>query len=358
MKRNFLKGWGSRGGAEARREFEGETEFANEESTGSGAEFTFINEARIEGDWVQLAPYGDHRHEQGVQRFRQEDAQNIVNEFKSFLNLPNRVLGLPWYIGHPDVPSMAAKYPDQKAVGRIKNLEARADGLFANVKFSETGRKLIEEEAFHGHSVNWRCAMKDGFYRPVSLKSVGFTNSPNIPVKTITNEEEQPDHNKPMREFLITKYKLAATATDADIQAAIANAETAAATQLANEKTARETATTELANERKERAALLIAAGLREGKILPAEKGQWETDFANEFAGTASKLAAAPAKMKTQPGAALGERKQGMAGGGKRDAIEELVNERQAKFPDEGYHQSFLAVKRENPALFDKQETK
>ncbi len=147
--------------------------------------------------WVNLAPYGDWPNVQGVQRFQKSDADNIVNHFNSALNTPQRLLGLPWYVGHPDHPAFANKYADTKAYGRIKKLEARDDGLWAGVKFNNDGETLISNESFHGHSTNW-FLKQDGadkkFWRPFKLKSVGFTNEPNIPVDPVTtaNEEFKP----------------------------------------------------------------------------------------------------------------------------------------------------------------------
>ena len=120
--------------------------FGNEFDTVAGA-------ARMR--WVCIAPYGDWPNSQGLQRFQPEDARSLVNEFNSFLNSPQRILGLPWYVGHPDHPAFAERYKDTKAYGRIKKLEARDDGLYAGVRFNGDGEKLIADESFHGHSVNW-----------------------------------------------------------------------------------------------------------------------------------------------------------------------------------------------------------
>ena len=50
---------------------------------------------------------------------------------------------------------------------------------------------MVNEEMFHGHSVNWRVRKdKDSNWRPYSIKSVGFTNEPNIAVPPITHANE------------------------------------------------------------------------------------------------------------------------------------------------------------------------
>ena len=167
--------------------------------------------------WVNLAPYGDWPNVQGVQRFQKSDADNIVNHFNSVVNTPQRLLGLPWYVGHPDHPAFANKYADTKAYGRIKKLEARDDGLWAGVKFNNDGETLISNESFHGHSTNW-FLKQDGadkkFWRPFKLKSVGFTNEPNIPVDPVTTANEEFKPSLVMEESFkrVAYYRLVANA--------------------------------------------------------------------------------------------------------------------------------------------------
>lgn len=171
-----------------------------------------VNETSDDG-WVQLSPFGDFPNSRGMQRVRPEDANAIVNDFNSPVNLEARALGLPWYVGHPDDRSFANKYPDQKAKGRIKKLAVRSDmncpnclemsnenpcpehGLFAKVKWNSEGKQLIKDEAFHGHSVNWRVKQDGPVFRPTSLKSVGFTNDPQIPVAPVTSVNEKANMN-------------------------------------------------------------------------------------------------------------------------------------------------------------------
>jgi hypothetical protein len=169
----------------------------NESLANEGAVCEWVcvsNEVKVDGNWVQLSPYGDFPHTGGVQRFTKDDAQNCVNEFTGLLNVAQRVMGIPFYIGHPDHAEFKQRYTDTKAYGRIKELQAREDGLWGNVKWSEAGKSMVNEEQFHGHSVNWR-VRKDaqGFWRPFSVKSVGFTNEPNLPVIPITHANERFD---------------------------------------------------------------------------------------------------------------------------------------------------------------------
>lgn len=142
-----------------------------------------------------LAPYGDWPNEKGLQRFRKEDAQNIVNAFNSIARRavsPQSWLGLPWYEGHPDHPSFRGKpgHTNMRPVGRIKGLEACDDGLYANVRFNPEGERFLADEIYGFPSTNWMLNPgtngDKGTFRPCRLKSVGFTNEPNIPVPAVT----------------------------------------------------------------------------------------------------------------------------------------------------------------------------
>jgi hypothetical protein len=166
-----------------------------------GQVIEFPNEFQIEkanesdpgSNWVMISPYGDWPHTGGIQRFTKQDANEIVKDFNGIVPKVMRMggLGVPFYIGHPDHEAFKTRYTDTKAYGRIKEMQARDDGLWGNVKWSSAGKLMVNEEMFHGHSVNWRVRKdKDGFWRPYSVKSVGFTNEPNINVPPITHANE------------------------------------------------------------------------------------------------------------------------------------------------------------------------
>lgn len=190
-----------------------ELRFANEAAATHDMIVVMPNELIVTDNWAQLSPFGDFDNAQGMQRVTPEDGAALVNEFKAFslANVATRVMGLPWYVGHPDHPAFKERYKDGRAYGRIKDLQVRHDpacnvcnefrvkrvqpcaehGIFANVKWNADGKTLIESEAYHGHSVNWAVAKRGGVYHPVALRSVGFTNEPGIPVKPVTTANEK-----------------------------------------------------------------------------------------------------------------------------------------------------------------------
>ncbi|HEX7860816.1 MAG TPA: phage protease [Verrucomicrobiae bacterium] len=305
---------------------------------------------------IMLSPYGDFKNAQGMQRFQRADADNIVKDFNSLLNTPARRSGLPVYIGHPDHPAFKDTYKDKTSYARVKSLEATEEGLFANVKWSKRGKDLIEDEAFSSPSVNWRMRYDAGasVWRPFSLKSVGLVNEPNLPVPTITAANEKSDIME--RALLIAALKLKADATDKDILTAIDGQQKENTRLAANEatlETERQSKTAleqNFANERKERVALMIAAGLEQKKITPAEKTQWEKDFANEFDSTLTKWNALKPKVSSSfKSDGLGKRSAQESE--RATQIQEFVNERMDKHKED-YHTAYKAVKRARKDLF------
>lgn len=279
--------------------------------------FQFVaNEYSTSSNWVLLAPYGDWPNALGMQRFHRTDAESIVHEFGSFANSVTRMIGLPFYVGHPDHPLFSDRHRDTKAYGRIKALEAREEGLFGNVEWNKYGKELIEAKCYHGHSVNWKMKPQGNVFRPVSLKSVGFTNEPNLPVPPVLAANQKIENMKK----IAVQLGLPETATEEQISQKLldmANEAKAAQTtittlkaveteyagkksefanevstlkgqvstlnqQVTNLTNERDAAKTNFANERKERSKILLDAAVKEGRITAAERAEYETNFANE----------------------------------------------------------------------------
>lgn len=343
----------------------------------------FANEAKITTDrWVQLSPYGDHKNSLGVQRFRKEDAITIANAFNS--NLYTKLLGLPFYIGHPDHPDFAGKHTDTRAYGRIKELEAREDGLFANVKWNSEGKKIIEEESYGYPSVNWLVRREGNAFRPFELRSVGFTNTPNIPVRPVSAANEQHNTMNPIIPWLKKHgIEIANEATDAQVATALGqldvrlNTASSDATALANERQAatglqgqvqtltaqlaneRTTVTnltgqvtsltTSLANSRKVHSAFLLDQAITEGRITQADRAAYETEFANSFEAAETKLRACKQGLPIKPGTQLAQTTTQS-----RDSISKItsmVNERKDK-EHISYDEAYRRFKSEKHPLF------
>jgi phage I-like protein len=149
----------------------------------------------LQGDWVQITPYGDFPHDAGIQRVDAEAGRQMVQSFNAEMaNEAGRFVGLPWYIGHPDLDRSC--YRDGASYGRIKQLQTRNDGLYGRVKWANAGDELIRDGAYAYFSPCWDGELVGEvngkkIIRPSQLRSVGFTNTPNIPVMPLANEAGQ-----------------------------------------------------------------------------------------------------------------------------------------------------------------------
>jgi len=149
-------------------------------------------------------PFGDFWNEaiRATQRFDMAAANAIIDDLNTVRGkLLSRFIGLPVYLGHPDVPGRGADYPDKKVYARFRGAEIAADnegrpGLkLCPVKWSSAGWDLIENGHFAYHSPYWDLIPigNEGgrlVARPVRLHSLGLTNWPVIPVSAIANEAQ------------------------------------------------------------------------------------------------------------------------------------------------------------------------
>lgn len=360
--------------------------FANDRAA-EAAETGFANQiAAADGkapEWVEI-PFGNHDHKNGMQVFDREAAEMIVANFQSLLG-ERTFGGIPWYVGHPDVPEFANKYTDKAARGWGKEMEVTATGLRMRQRWNPKGEALIANEEFKYFSPVWGCVPIPGKprqFRPVRIKSVGFTNEPNIGVMPLSNANEA---NQPTNTIMDLK-KLAAplgldpeTATEESITAALtaladkkhetdetlatekaakeaaqtamaneATARTAAETALANEQAARAAAETAFANERKERIDLVLADAIRTGRITEAQRGPWANELATAFDTKSVELANTKPAIHTDARTKnLGSRKETSDAAAK---VVELANERM-NANGEDWTTAYAATLRAHPAL-------
>jgi phage I-like protein len=142
---------------------------------------------------IMLSPLGDFPHARGMQRIDAKSVAALVEDFGSLrARLGRLFVGVPFYIGHPDVPGLEKEYPDRKAYGWVMALAQKEDGLYANVKWSKAGKETIAEGHYRFLSPYWSAMpVADGsgemIYRPNKLLSVGLTNNPNLPVLPLEN---------------------------------------------------------------------------------------------------------------------------------------------------------------------------
>lgn len=341
--------------------------------------------------WLLLAPFGDHPHARGLQRFTREAADGMVRFFNSLRGrLARKFGGVPVFIGHPDDPAFANQpgHNDTRAYAWIQKMDARADGLWVLPKWSEAGRAILTNAFYKYLSPRWAMRpLGNGNYAPARLISVGLTNSPNITGEPIANQS-QTNTDDTMNELLekmltalgfssdeasgvVNKSEDAPTedAILARTQELLATNGDDAVTQLAEANEARFLAENQLADLEKEaadlaavathhreaHADLLVANALSDGRIAAHEKAGWMQRFAGDedFETVANALAELKPKIKTEAITSdLGQRKAGIAAANARQAqLVSLVNRRMER-TGEDYFAAYRTIKRENPALF------
>lgn len=307
---------------------------------GFEAEANHVHHEAVSGDkWFKVSPYGKFasRVPGRWQYFYQEDAEQMVKEFNSMANRLKRAFrGLSIFAGHPDVDP--ENYPDDRRHGKIVELEARHDGLWARPVWNDLGRKNLDEEYRIYPSPLWDGKRGHDGFHATRLFSVGLTNSPRIPgsepvanakkpgdqesaVNDGTNQNETMDKTK-----LIEMLGLDADATDEEIFAAVADKiEKADAAAKAPEANAEGDETDKKPEEpkgedddeeemnsriisleeerdaaREGQANALIDLAIVEGKITEAERKTQELAFKGDFEAAANSLEAMKPKMNTK----------------------------------------------------------
>lgn len=358
------------------------------------------NTIQMENDWIQIAPYGNYPHSRGMQKVDRAAGEKLANNFNGMLaRMSPRFFGAPIYIGHPDKPELKKDFPDNRAYGWVKRLEARADGVYAQTSWSEAGLGLVNSKHYLYVSPHWNAetvgqANGKPIFHPAELVSVGLTNQPNLPVMPLTNEAEpgsETEDNKGHKDMtlaqMIALLGLANEATEEQVTTevnrlkatavALVNAQAAqkgAETALANERTAFATEKTGLTNQvttlTGERDAararvtkaipVIVAAAISQGKATVAQKEALANELTADFdgkltalentkAGTAMHTASVTGDLGTRKATSLvnvdfNAKAQGLVNTKMKDGM--------------SYHDAWLAVKAENASLFEQAQVK
>jgi hypothetical protein len=154
---------------------------------------TAVNvEAIGEAEWVEF-PYGetdywqqmpDKKWRKFTQVFLKPQAQKMVTAINTVrASKGSNWRGLPIYVGHPDAD--AARWPDDRRLGGIMEMEAGEDRMRLKVAWNDLGEKNKEQGYYVYPSPAWlydiKAALNTGRIVPDELRSVGLTNTPRIP---------------------------------------------------------------------------------------------------------------------------------------------------------------------------------
>ncbi len=203
--------------------------------------------------WFHIAPHGTFPHPTGAQQVIDPEAcETMARTFAEEArqpNFPGLLVDFDHFSHDPARPSAAA--------GWVSALEARKDGLYAQVRWSDLGHAAVTGGRYRLVSPVWNRADCDSWtapagpagqeaphLRPRRLARVALTNDPNLPglapltnrtdeVKTKSEEQAQdakasatktpPPLPLPrsLRAALIELLRLAAGASDAEIAEAL-----------------------------------------------------------------------------------------------------------------------------------------
>lgn len=270
--------------------------------------------------------------------------------------------GYPVYQGHPDAPPpVGTKFPNKAAIGWITAVVPEdAEAVFHVRWLANPG------EGFSHFSPYWGGTFDSSKKLLVvtKFKSLGLTNDPDYEDMALphegdggANEPGNPGQtNKEKRMDLKAIAKLLGlpeTATEEEINAAIAAALKAKTDAEAQAKTAGETqkvAEAALEHERKAHRGTVLDRAVADGRITLAEKPVWDARLSHEksFADEVKALDALPKKLKTDPSSAKGGR--GAFPG--RDQVIALAHEKMAGDKGLDFNAAYQAVKAERPDLW------
>ncbi|HNY41628.1 MAG TPA: phage protease [Bryobacteraceae bacterium] len=306
------------------------TIFANEArseicTSGASEDLAVANES---DGWYRLSGYGDFPHYKGLQRIDLTAANSMTDLFRSGVARVKRLLtgnaGLPVYRGHPDDPDFAEKYSDQDIYGRIDDMQARPDGFYGHIAWSNEWEKLKAEGRWR-FSPRWAMGqIAPGVFSPKRLVSVGLTHEPNLPDAAFANSNNENETTMTLLEMILAKLgfaadRIAATKTGGEgaikpeeVDAALdkmgesdkAKADVTAlnsrVTTLEAEKAA---ALATAANERRARATIVIDEAIAKGKIAAAQRDEETRKLADatDFTVAANELSARKPVMHTSP---------------------------------------------------------
>ncbi|WP_323772055.1 phage protease [Antarctobacter sp.] len=239
------------------------------------ATFTVQCDTALTGapDWVQLVPAGPVETRDGRRFLNDAPAQVLASFLAGKIDLPVD------YEHQNDRPEAKLSGP-VPAAGWIKELAARADGIWARVEWTARAREMIAAREYRFLSPSMLVDKKTK--RVVALKGAGLVHRPALHMTALAAQEtdmlDTPDAPSFMAR-LEQLLKLDDTATEDDILAALAD-------RLGDSPDPRdyvpvmawqEAATwynSELATMREDRLSDKVQKAISDGSILPAAK-EW-----------------------------------------------------------------------------------
>lgn len=181
-------------------------------------------------DWIQLTPNKGKFEGRDGRRFVVKSPTALVKEF----NASGEHLQLDIDHKSEDVGLLSLFGGDAStiAIGWIDEMAARNGAIYGHVTWTPTGRQHVLDKNFRGISPVFKISRESyekylddptkNAMEVIGFASAAITNRPNLQLKSLNTE--QPQQGQPFmdREKIIKLLGLNATATDADIEAALA----------------------------------------------------------------------------------------------------------------------------------------
>ncbi len=318
-------------------------------------------------NWYLIAPLGDHAHQESgfVQVVDQESVAAMAN-------------------GKPRGKELLVDFDHESwdnkkrttAAGWIQNLEARAEGLWAQIRWSGSGKTALKNGDYRFISPVWtfsNCQQIDETHvRPLRLSGAGLTNRPNLSgLPAMSNREqdarlhagETADQNRKEEvKKIAAELGLSADASEESVVAAITSLKNGAkAAQDALNPLQQERDT--LRNSRDTLLAAQVESDLNTAGVEGEERTTFKTQLLANREGTLPLLAALAKAKGNSTAAALTNRAGAKtpgnngSGGGAGEADDDAtvatkVNDAIANAKGTSFEERFENAKRSNPDLF------
>lgn len=155
--------------------------------------------------WVELIPRGT---------FSGEDGRTWHNKEPDYVITSSDITNIPWDIEHA-THIKGPKGEPAPAQGWVEELQNRNGAIYGRVVFNRGGQEIISERQYRYYSPTFYF---DDQGNVLAVRSVGFTNEPNLNVPALNRKEK----TMPLPTALASALGLdAATATEADAVTAI-----------------------------------------------------------------------------------------------------------------------------------------
>ena len=331
----------------------------------------------MDGDWVPVAPYGEHPSPDGsyVQKFDRGQAEKVVSTWNSITGVAARIFKNMWHglgpkrscpvwDGHPETDKK--RWPKAKCLAEITDLRTGNEGLEGRISWTGNTRPRgpLYPSPLWWH---WPPSGEPPSVFPELLESIGLVATPNIasvPAWTqnaspnlasqeategVSDPNQHKTENQMDRSKIIEMLGLGADATDEQIEAALKGAGTTAnALQTANAAKADAeakiadveakltTANADLAGATAKvsdlstaNEALLVGVldiAEKRGAITPAERADFQARIATaNTAAAALKELQTRKAMNTQPVVINGNRIDLSTANARANALEEAI---------------------------------